>query len=66
MNYAAESFLTMAKPFLGDILSKFEICGTQREKWKPKLFQKISPSQLPAKYGGSEDWKPLKFNQNYR
>ena len=63
VNFSAESFLQLSKPLWGELLSKFEIYGTRREKWIPKLLKKIDASQLPPKYGGSEDWKPLNFTE---
>ena len=63
VNYAAESWLNLSKPFWADFMDKFEIYGTRSEKWKPLLLRKIAADQLPPKYGGSPDWKPLGFNE---
>ena len=52
VNYGAETFINMMKPFLGKFLDKFEICGTQLAKCKPLMLRKIGMDQLPAKYGG--------------
>ena len=59
VNYAAETFINIAKPFIGYLLERVEIYGTRSEKWKPKLLKTIPANQLPPKYGGSEDWKPV-------
>ena len=59
-NYAAETFINMARPFIGDILENMEIFGTRPEKWKPLLLKKIPADQAAPKYGGTnKDWKPL-------
>ena len=58
-NFAAENFLRIAKPFIGNILEKCEIFGAQKAKWLPHILKKVSPSQLPHWYGGDEDWKPM-------
>lgn len=58
-NFAAESFMNLAKPFVGQLLEKFEFYRTRSEKWKPALLRKISQDQLPPKYGGKEGWKPV-------
>ena len=63
-NFAAESWLNLARPLLGTFLDGFEVCGTQSEKWKPVLLRKIPASQLPAKYGGSKEWKCLPVHRN--
>ena len=59
VNFAAESWMNLVRPFLGTFLDKFEVYGTQSEKWKPKLLRHIPANQLSPKYGGSEDWKCL-------
>lgn len=65
VNFAAESFINVAKPFWADFLSKFQIYGTRGERWIPKLLKKIAASELPPKYGGSnKDWKPLGLTEN--
>ena len=58
-NYAAETFINIARPFLGSLLEKYEMYGTRSDKWKQALLRKIPYDQLPARYGGSEDWKPV-------
>ena len=63
VNFAAETFINLAKPFIGDTLSRHEIYGTRVEKWKHLMLRKFPADQLPPKYGGTNpDWKPLPFN----
>ena len=60
VNFAAETFLRLARPFLGDILDRLEIYGNVKSKWKAALFRKIPQEQLPPRYGGSnKDSQPL-------
>ena len=56
-NFATENFLLLAKPFMGNILEKCEMFGTQKRKWLPHILRKISKSQLPPWYGGEQNWK---------
>ena len=62
VNFAAENFIQISRPFMGTLLDKYEIYGTRAGKWKPMLLRRIPASQLPPKYGGNEDWKPLALN----
>ena len=62
VNFAAETFINLAKPYFGNLLEKMEIYGTRSEKWKPIILRKIPPNQLPPTYGGAKDWKPLPFH----
>ena len=62
VNYAAETSLALAGTFLGDIRDRTDIYGTWSEKWKPMILERIPAGQLPPKYGGSKDWKPLPLN----
>lgn len=54
----------MARHFAGNLLDKIEVYGPQKEKWKPKVLSKIPASQLPRKFGGDKDWKPLPFKMD--
>ncbi|CAG7831206.1 unnamed protein product [Allacma fusca] len=51
--------LDMGKPLIGNILSKFDVYGTNPEKWIPRLSRKIPLDQLPHSLGGREDFQPL-------
>ena len=59
VDYSAETFISLARPLSENYLEKLDFYGTRNEKWRPKLLQKIPGSQLPPKYGGDKDWKPL-------
>ena len=60
VDYSAETFLNLARPFLGEIANRFETLGTRIEKWKPRLLKNIPADQIPPKYGGTNPaWKPL-------
>ena len=61
VNYAAETFMNLAKPYFENFMEKLEVYGTRSEKWKPRILRKIPASQLPPVYGGNKDWKPLPF-----
>ena len=61
-NFGAQSFINIARPFLGNILEKFEVYGADTTKWKPNLLRKIPSSQLPLYYGGDKDYKPIPWN----
>jgi len=58
-NFATEAFLNIVKPFMGTIMDKFEIHGSQKERWQPDLEEKIEKNQLAPQYGGDKDWKAL-------
>ena len=58
-NFAAEAFLNLGRPFLGSVLERVEIFGSQKEKWMPRLLRKIPRENLPPHYGGIEDFKPI-------
>ena len=34
-------------------ISKIKIVGNNRDKWRPDLFEMISPDNLPAQNGGA-------------
>ena len=55
-NFAAQPFVNIARPFLGNILEKYEIYGTRSELWKSALLRKIPKDQLPPHYGGNKYW----------
>ena len=61
VNYAAETFINLAKPYFSDVLEKVENLGTRSAIWKPRVLRKIPANQLPEMHGGTEDWKPLPF-----
>ena len=61
VNFAAETFINLGRPHFSHALVKANIFGTHSEKWKPKIIRKIPATQLPPKYGGTTDWKPLPF-----
>ena len=59
-NFIAESLINMSRPFMGSILDKFELFGTRRDQWMPRLVKKLPSDQLPVSYGGSnKDFKPV-------
>ena len=64
VNFAAESWLVLARPYLGTWLDVFDVYGTQSKKWKPKLLRHIPANQLSSKYGVSTDWKCLLGSSN--
>ena len=63
VNYAAESWIGLTRPFWDEFLHKFQVFGTHSEKWKPILLKYVDASQLPPKYGGTNNWKPLEFQE---
>lgn len=58
-NFAAENFLQIVKPMVGNLLEKCEIFGPKKSQWLPKIARKIPVSQLPPWYGGKKDWKAV-------
>ena len=58
-NFAALQGVAIVRPFLGRLMEKVEIFGTQKEKFKPILRHTLPPQSIPAEYGGSIDFKPL-------
>ena len=50
--YAAETFLNLAQPFMGNLYDNIRVLGTRSEKWKPEFLRKIPMDQLPSHYGG--------------
>ena len=60
-NFGAETFLNIARPFMGNILGKFDIYGTHNKKWKPMLLRKIPARSWPVRYGGVKEWTPIPF-----
>ena len=49
-NFAAQTFLNIARPVIGTVLQNAEIYGTQKDKWLPKLLKKVPKEVLPEEY----------------
>ena len=68
-NFLAESVVNLSRPFMGSVLDKFELYGTRKENWIPKLVKKLPADQLPPDFGGNKNhepvyafpWSPFKF-----
>ena len=46
-NFAAETFLNIARSFMGSLFENIEICGTRKVKRMPALLSRIPQDQLP-------------------
>ncbi|CAG7711647.1 unnamed protein product, partial [Allacma fusca] len=46
-NFVAETMINLLRPVLGEALSRFEVHGTNKAKWMPKLAQKLPKDQIP-------------------
>ena len=66
VNFSSETFINMARPFMGALLDKFDFYGPQKSHWRARLMRKIPADQLPPKYGGVEGWKPLPLDPSRR
>jgi hypothetical protein len=59
VNFVAKQLFNLLAPVLGDAIAKSDLFGSNKDRWVPKLLAEIPKSQLPPRYGGNKDWKPL-------
>ncbi|CAG7834233.1 unnamed protein product [Allacma fusca] len=59
VNPVANAAVTSMRPILGRFMERVDVYGTQTAQWIPVVRRRLPADQLPAKYGGSKDHKPL-------
>ncbi|CAG7786697.1 unnamed protein product, partial [Allacma fusca] len=58
-NAFAQVVLNFLRPILGSALERVEVFGTNKNSWIPRLLKELPKDQLPEKYGGRKDFKPV-------
>ncbi|CAG7718056.1 unnamed protein product [Allacma fusca] len=58
-NHAAQIFIQLARPVLGELMERLVVLGSNKYKWKAELRRHLPEETTPTWYGGPKDFKPL-------
>ena len=59
-NFVATNMVNLLRPTFGENFNKFQVFGTNSATWIPLLLKNIPRDQLPERYGGTKDFKPVR------